>query len=53
MRSQKLERTFSDPFGSYAIDHWVHHGWDEDKDFSHKDVNMRSHVVPKPVSKEG
>ena len=26
---------------------------DEDKGVNHKDMNMRSHVVPKPVGKEG
>lgn len=53
MKSQNLEVSFSDPLGSYAIDHWVHHGWNKDIDVSHKDVNMRSHMVSKSVSKEG
>lgn len=53
VRSQHLEESFSDPAGSYAVDHWVHHGWNEDIDVSHKDVNVRRHAVPKPVGEEG
>ena len=53
VRSQNLEELFSDPLGSYAIDHWVHHGWNKDIDVSHKDVNMRSYIMSKSVSKEG
>ena len=53
VRSQNLEESFSNPLGSYAIDHWVHHGWNKDIDVSHKDVNMRSYMVSKSVSKEG
>lgn len=48
-----MEEPFSDSLGSYAVDHWVHHGWNKEVDVSHKDMNMRSHMVPKPVSKEG
>lgn len=52
MKSKSLEESISDPLGSYAIDHWVHHGWNKEVDVSHEDVNMRSHMLTKSVSKE-
>lgn len=53
LRCQNLKDTFSDSLRSYAIDDWVHHGWDKEVDVGHQDVNMGSHTVPKPVSEEG
>lgn len=52
-RCQNLEKQLSYSLSANAIDHWICQGRNKDVDISHKDMNVRGHIMAKPVSKEG